>query len=181
MYLLAKGRKKVALDLLNQAIVYSPFDAEIFYDTGIIYSDLNDNKTAIEYFRKAIKLDTEFASAYNNLCYTLALEGEFNEALDYCKNAVRLDEKSFAAYDSLGFVYAGLKDYEKALENYETALKLNNKVGEIYFHYAQALQNKGNLQNAITNYQMASELDKKYKKQSLKEIKKCKMALETGI
>ena len=115
------------------------------------------------------------------MCYTLALEGEFNEALDYCKNAVRLDEKSFAAYDSLGFVYAGLKDYEKALENYETALKLNNKVGEIYFHYAQALQNKGNLQNAITNYQMASELDKKYKKQSLKEIKKCKMALETGI
>ena len=178
MLLIKKGQKEKALENILIATKLAPFDAEIFYDTGIIYSDLKDNKNAIEYFRKATKLDTEYAVAYNNLCFTMALENQFEEALPYCQKALILDNKSFATYDSLGFVYAGLKNYEKAIENFETALKLNNKIGEIYFHLAQALEATEDYSNAITNYQIAKELDKNFKSQATKAIKNCQSFLK---
>lgn len=180
-FLAKNGDEKKSLQYLNKALDLSPFDAQILYDIGVIYSNINKNQEAIEYFHLATKADLEFSSAYNNLCYCLALDGHFEKALPHCQKALSLDENSFPTYDSIGYVYWGLKEFDKAIDFFNRALSINNTIGEIYFHLAQAYQAKGEYNLAITNYQLAMKLDKKFKKQSKNNIKICKENLNKKV
>ena len=66
-------------------------------------------------YRKAIKADSKFTPAYNNLARTLAQEGKLEEAEQYYKRSLAA-KPSAAAYNALSNVLQQLGKTDEAAE-----------------------------------------------------------------
>ncbi|HET7017796.1 MAG TPA: tetratricopeptide repeat protein [Streptosporangiaceae bacterium] len=87
----------------------------------------------------------------NNIGYSYALLGDYQQALEYCERAVAgardLGERNWESYaaGSLGFIHHQLGDYPQAADWYERAAVLCREVGERYFE-ANSLECLGDVQ-----------------------------------
>lgn len=119
--------------------------AIIYNKLGVAHMYLGDNKKALNYFDKSLKIQEyykeikELAETYNNIGNMHILLGDYKKAIDYFNKS--LDVISISAithtisYDNMGFAYDKLGDYaklkydqimnyRKAMEFYEKALSL---------------------------------------------------------
>lgn len=91
---------------------------------------LADSVKAIEYFDEAIRLDPNFAPAYDNRGFRYHALGEYEKALENFTEAIRVDPNYAIAYASRGSTYHVMGEYEKAAQAYNEAIRLDpgNKV-----------------------------------------------------
>ncbi len=82
---------------------------------------------AVAEFDRAIRIDPDYAAAFNNRCWARALLGALTEALADCDTSLRLRPESAAALDSRGFVHLRLNQPERAIADYDAALKMRPK------------------------------------------------------
>jgi len=78
----------------------------------------NNNKwfdLAVENYQKAISIDPNNATAYNNLGCTYNKLKDYKQGITYLKKAIAIDPNYAWAYGSLGYGYYELKDYEQAI------------------------------------------------------------------
>ena len=66
-------------------------NAIAWWDLGNSYEDLNRYDEAIDAYRQAIRIDAEYASAWNNLAVAYNRSGNKTAALDTIKELRRLD------------------------------------------------------------------------------------------
>jgi tetratricopeptide (TPR) repeat protein len=100
-------------------------NAEEYIKIGFIYGEkFNDHNKAIDYYKKAIVLKPDYATAYNNLCYSYAKMQFYDRALKYCEKAIELEPNSPFAQYGIGIAYDGKKDYDKANEHYKKSIEL---------------------------------------------------------
>lgn len=101
---------------------------------------------SIEYFTKAIELDSTYALAYAGLADAYAvisdhssipLEEVLPKAKEAARKALELDDKLAEAHASMGLIHRWEKDYEKSEKEFMLATKLNP--GYAYAHYWYAL------------------------------------------
>ena len=118
-------------DLNDLAVVYykkaikaDNTRALYFFNLGNVYLKLSEYAQATVYYNKAIEIDKEYADAYNNIAYSLYLDGRnLDMAEDYAMKALTLpSEKKGYYYDTLGLIYLKRKDYKKAKEAFRKAL-----------------------------------------------------------
>ena len=64
----------------------------LFYLGNGYYFD-EEYSSAITAYNEAIRLNPEYATAYNNMSVALALSGKFEEALEACNKALTIDER----------------------------------------------------------------------------------------
>ena len=88
---------------------------------------VNQNKLyeAEAIFTKVIKLDPNWAEAWNKRATVLYLLGEFKKSQNDIDKVLELEERHFGALAGQGLVNIQLKNYEKAIMSYK-------KVQEIY-------------------------------------------------
>ena len=87
-------------------------------------SDLvNNNKLndAVRVFTKVIKLDPDWAEAWNKRATVLYLLGEFQKSQNDIDKVLKLEKRHFGALAGQGLVNIQLKNYEKAIMSYEKA------------------------------------------------------------
>src|SRR6185312_14730000 len=84
----------------------------------------------------AIKLNPNFAEAYNARGVALDTKGKFDEAIADFGQAIKLDPKNARAFNNRGFAWRNRGDLDKAIADYNQALTLNAG-------YALALYNRG--------------------------------------
>ncbi len=70
---------------------------------GVVYGKLGDSSTEINSYKKAIRIDPDFAPAHYNLGYALLQKGNKTAALDEYKILKGLDEE--AADKLFNFIY----------------------------------------------------------------------------
>jgi tetratricopeptide (TPR) repeat protein len=99
--------------------------AEEVFELGVKYLDKEDLDNALVAFSQAIRLDPEFAQAYNGRAVALALKEETEKALADCCEAIRLDANDPEFYRSRGFVYELMGDDEKAAGDFAKAQELD--------------------------------------------------------
>ena len=90
-------------------------------------SDLvNNNKLndAVKVFSKVIKLDPDWAEAWNKRATVLYLLGEFQKSQNDIDKVLKLEKRHFGALAGQGLVNIQLKNYEKAIMSYEKAQKI---------------------------------------------------------
>jgi tetratricopeptide (TPR) repeat protein len=80
---------------------------------------------AVAEFRKATKLDPEFAPAYYNLGCALDEQGKLHEAIAEYRKAIDLDPKCVDAYVNLGVSHAQLGRWKEAAAAFDRALELD--------------------------------------------------------
>lgn len=100
---------------------------EKYNEIGLCYLNLKDTPQAIEFFKKSVEMNSDYAVGYSNLGLALYLSKNYKLAKEALMKAVELDEELRDAYNNLGLVYI-------ALENYKDAERCYNKIA-IYNEY----------------------------------------------
>lgn len=116
-----------------------------------------DNENAIEYFQRAIALDTAYALAYAGLADAYSQRAQkfdyprawIDSALIASGKALTLNPNLAEGHKALGLAYE-LKSWEqKAVEAYRTALQINPNYAAVISNLANIYQKRGNLDTAL--------------------------------
>ncbi len=96
-----------ALRYLNLAESFEPFNHELFYTKGSIFSQLRQHEKAIEQYKKAL----EYADSgeKEDICLQLAFENEnmdnYDEAINYLKEILNSNPENETALYEIGFCF----------------------------------------------------------------------------
>ncbi len=142
-----------SLDLLKLALDYSyesndPFQvAETYNLFGIIYSELNDESSANEYYKKAVDIVelhpglSRNTYLYTNLADSYRVLKNFDDAsffLDKSEQLAKEDEDVAGlafSYQMRSRLLVDQKDYANALNYLKQAQEIADKIGEKLFNY----------------------------------------------
>jgi adenylate cyclase len=127
------------------------------------------NGKAKEFFKKAIALDPNFASAYVGLAkvrrwdaalgYTEFPDKAVRQAEKLLKKALSIDELSVGAHTELGYVYMRYSEYDLAISELERAIELNPNDWRTYRLMAPVMLYSGRTDEALKWYHTAMLYD----------------------
>lgn len=102
-----------------------------------------DQRQAVKYFEKALKLMPDDGELWAAYCYSLYCLERWTEMRDAAKQAVAFDEDSSYAYQQLACACSGLDDTEGTIRAGRQALALDPKNAHAMYVLAAALLTKG--------------------------------------
>jgi serine/threonine protein kinase/Flp pilus assembly protein TadD len=126
-------------------------------------------KTAIDYFKLAIKQDPNYAPAFAGLadCHNLLgyyiyqqPKDAFPKAKEAALEALRLDSKLAEAHTSLGWILLCYEwDWERAENEFKQAIELNPNYATAHHWYSVYLFASGRFEESLNRAKRAPELD----------------------
>src|SRR6266478_9394407 len=167
---LDKGELDVAIDDFTRAIELSSrlgstkrathsTNWKEFAASSAAKSAIGDSTGALADTERALSLDKNLASAYNNRANLRYEKGDLDGALDDLDRAIELDPKIPQTYYNRGRVYTDKHQYDAALENFDRAIKLNSQIPKAYEERGYVWMMKENFDKAIADFSRALELD----------------------
>ena len=120
-------------------------DPVIYNLGGIINVNLRNFDAAIDCFSKALKINSDYAEANNNMGALLKTIGRTKDSISYFEKAIKIKPDFANAYNNLGASYNIMGEWDLAIENYDKCLKINpnekdsfnNLINLLTFHYPQ--------------------------------------------
>jgi len=97
-----RGDEYGSIAALNFALTLNPESAEIYYNLGLNYSLIGQNKKAIENYEKAIKIFPKHSLAQYNLGNIYAKQGKYGDAERWFKESIKSFGGFSPAYGNLG-------------------------------------------------------------------------------
>jgi tetratricopeptide (TPR) repeat protein len=116
---------------------------------GWEHLDRKEYDAAITDFDEAIRLNPNFATAYNNRGFAYARKGNLEQALTDYNEAIRLDPNQANFYSNRGDAYRAKGEDRQAIADYDAALKLNPSLDVV-------LHNRGSARLAVGQYDQAA-------------------------
>lgn len=129
--------KVASNNVVNNNSMSTNKEALKLYDLGMDETAKNNFKGAIEYYKKAVKIDPNFAFAYDNMgiCYR-RLE-EYDLAIDAYEKSLKIDPNGLMPLQNIAVAYSYKKDYKKAVETYERLAKIEPNNPEVFYGIGQ--------------------------------------------
>lgn len=161
-----EGKFQQAFVEFQHAYELNPQNKEAVYAIGIIYLlNFDENQMAIDFFQRAVKIDPDYADAYNNLGFAHAKMGKFDAAIPFYKKAVSnlfyaTPEKAFV---NMGKAYYRLGRYDEAAAAYKEAIKRSPNFDLPYLGLALCNNAIGNYGDASAALSRAISLNPQYK------------------
>ena len=121
-----------------------------------------DPDRAIVYLSEAIRLDSKYATVYNNRGLAWGDKGNYDRAILDFDKAIELNPRDANTYINRGVAWGEKGNYDRAILDYDKAIELNPRVANTYFNRGAAWGRKGNFDRAISNYDKAIELNPRY-------------------
>lgn len=113
---------------------------------------------AIEWYKKSIKANPDFDSAYAGMGYCYYMSNEYQQALENFTKAVSLSDKNFNSNYYLGLTYLKLQQNEKATTYLKKAVSLDSSNSAGYILLAELFYKKNDYQNSILYYKKAARM-----------------------
>lgn len=143
--------------------------ADTYASLGDIYFDEEDYDKAVEYYSKAIELNTTDGYVYNKFATALWQKDFIEEAIIAFKNAIKAAPDYAPVYNNLGAVYLdGKQMYHQAKDCFEKAVELDETYAMAYFNAGRAYEMLNDKVSAAKYYGKALELNKV--KKEIKDI-----------
>jgi len=153
------GRPEEALETINSALDYQPWNEELWMFRGGLHEQSGDFEPAIKAFRKAVALAPDSATALNALGYTLTSNTrKYGEAYELISRAMELEPENPAIMDSLGWVFFKQGKREESRVWLEQAYALFPDA-EIAAHLGELNWSEGDKDAAIQIWTAALEGD----------------------
>ncbi len=141
-----------AIKEFEEALNLMPLDTKSLFFIGVSYYEKNDNKKAIEYLEKALKIEKNDPEINNLLAYVYSLEKiNFELAHNLVDKALMIKPDSLPYLDTKGWIYYNQGDFQKSFEIFnkvETLVNTTNEdsqgFDEIYFHLSKIYEKMGN-------------------------------------
>ncbi len=125
-----------------------------------------DFKTAEREYLHALKINPNYALAYNMLGYIAAQEGERDRAIEYFKKYIFIAPDEPNPHDSLGELLLFIGRYDEAIREFKKALAIRPELSQkpsllaeaIHYHLARAYFYKGEYSKALLNARLTQKL-----------------------
>jgi len=111
---------------LDSLMTMYPEDKRVMMAIGLYYSSIANYKSAVENLTKAIQIDSNFASAYNNLGYAQIFAGNLDAAEKAFKEYIRLVPNKPNPYDSYAELLLKMGRYDESITQYQKAYDIDN-------------------------------------------------------
>jgi tetratricopeptide (TPR) repeat protein len=141
---------------------HSPICAEDFHELGINKAKERDFEGAIENFNRAIKLNPDYANAYNNRANVRHELGDSPGAIEDYTEAILLNPKCSDFHRNRGIISCELGDHRGAQADHSRAIQLNPNNDQAYNSRGFARLQMGDVPGALKDFTQAIELNPDY-------------------
>jgi len=136
--------------------------AEELLARGCVYIQKQVWDEAAREFRKAIKMEPEYAEAYNNLGLCLLYMGKTEEAMEALDAALGYFPGWAVGEANLGLAHQKLKNYQDAIGLYTASLNRQRKQPPVWLALGDAYSSVGQVEDALKAYDNALDLAPNY-------------------
>ncbi|MFP9100336.1 tetratricopeptide repeat protein [Flavobacterium sp. RHBU_24] len=135
-----KGLKNLVAsnDMLSDKSLSANPEAMKVYHEGEDYFKKQKLEKAAEKFKAAVKLDPEFAFAWDNLGLTYRYMGNYDEALKCYRKSLEVDPYGTMPLQNIAIVYEYKKDYKQAAAAYDKVIEAEPDNPEGYYGAGRA-------------------------------------------
>ncbi len=147
--------------LEGQLVVKAYKNLPDYFGQAIVFQNQKDFPKAIEAYEKVLKIDPNYAEAYNNLGIIYNQTGNFEKAVFHLQKAIAADPKYFKAYNNLGVILYQNGHLEAAADQFWKAIRIHPKNMESYVNLALVSRKQKNLDLAFQILQKAYSIDPK--------------------
>ena len=147
---------------LNKKMLTYPNSSILFNIRGAILASKNVLDEAIINYKKSIKINANYAQAYNNLGIAFHKLNKIDTAIKNYKKALSLKKDFAEALNNLGNAYIDFDKPKDSLQYFNKALESNPSYAEAYNGMGAANEKLGNKNDALKNYQKATEIKPDY-------------------
>ncbi len=147
-----------ALDYFEMAELIEP-NSETYKYIGWTWHELEDFDTALEYFDKGLRLNSESFDLYLSKAYALSVIGKFDEALNNINQADKIKLGTFDVKACIAFLNLYKGEYEEAVKGYDECILINPSIAACYFNKGYSLMELGRYQEALDCYDKAIEME----------------------
>ena len=140
------GNADLAIKFLKRFEEISPDKEDVYvYLADLTYTDIKDNKKAIEYYEKALEKNQNNFSIYNMLghLYSTCYQDKFKEKqIEYLTRAFELAPNNRIVVKNLAYVYGKFDEVAKADEFYQKLMYLNPTHSDLHAYGAYLVRHK---------------------------------------
>lgn len=140
------GNADLAIKFLKKFEEISPDKEDVYiYLADLTYTDIKDNKKAIEYYEKALEKNQNNFSLYNMLghLYSTYYQDKFKEKqIDYLRKAYELAPNNRIVVKNLAYVYGKFDEVQKADEFYQKLMYLSPTHSDLHSYGAYLVHHK---------------------------------------
>lgn len=124
-----EGRLEEAVEWIMRAIGVAP-SAMFYGNLGNALGGLGRHAAALECYRQAIALQSDYVHAHNNLGNTLRVLGRYDEAVQSFRRVIELQPDYAQAYNNIANALVDLGDLEGAIAHYRKTIELQPDLAE---------------------------------------------------
>ncbi|MBR6127671.1 glycosyltransferase family protein [bacterium] len=140
------GNADLAIKFLKRFEEISPDKEDVYiYLADLAYTDIKDNKKAIEYYEKALEKNADNFSIYNMLghLYSTLYQDKFKEKqIYYLNRAFELAPQNRIVVKNLAYVYGKFDEEQKADEMYSKLMYLSPTHSDLHAYGAYLVRHK---------------------------------------
>ncbi len=105
--------------------------AACLFRQGVSLIDTENHSQALELFKAALRIDPNFAEAYNQCAIAHFFMDQWDLAIDCCKSVIKRVPVHFGAISGMGHSHMQLGQIDQALYCYKWALRINPRMPAI--------------------------------------------------
>jgi len=154
-----QGHNQQTLNQVTEMLKQFPGSLALHNICGAAHAGLGNFAAAIESYKKAIKINPNFAECYSNMGNALKDKGELDTAIESYKKAIKVNPNFAEAYNNMGSALKDRGELDAAIKSCKQAVKINPGYAEAYSNMGNALHNKGDLDSAIASYEKAIKIN----------------------
>ena len=132
--------------------------SQAWFSAGYLYGELDDFEAKRNAYTQAIRLNPDYAEAYNNRGNAKNSLGQSEAAIADYDEAIRIDKKFADAYNNRGNAKNNLGQSEAALADYNMAIQLNPNDAETYYNRGVTNKRLGRVNEARQDFDTAINL-----------------------
>ncbi len=151
------GEKQATLAAYDKNI--RALNALEWFERGYARDVSGDCGEAVKAYGKAIRLNPDYAPAYNNRGKCYARLGDYRQAVKDFNNAIALDPGLATTHYNRGNAYTRLGNYRRAITDFDRAIALDPGFAIAYNNRGNVCHRLGNYRRAITDFDRAIALD----------------------
>ena len=144
--------------LLTHALNVTSDNYIAHLNLGNVFIKEKKTDEAIQQYKKAIGIHSNYADAHYNLGIALGLKGKYDEAIREYHIVLRLEEDHWKARFRLADALAKNGQLDEAISYYQKIIVLQPGDAEVYNNFALALVKKGKINEAIEYYNKCLEI-----------------------
>lgn len=141
--LMARKLYPEAIKSYEDILKTNPKDAVLLNKLGVAYEVYGNGGRAERAYKRAIKADKTYASAYNNVGTVEYSRHRYSHAIGWYQKTLKLRPDMATVYCNLGYAYFSEKKYPEAMSAFEQAIHLNPQIMAEHGDNGSVIQQRG--------------------------------------